>query len=65
MYKIILRSKTSEYLISQGCSEIVEILVSRENDKLKAVSSAQMMNKHIRKFHQERIGKEYYYVKKE
>lgn len=65
MYKIILRSKTSECLISNGCPEIIEILVGREKEKSKAVFSARIMNEHIRKFHSERKGKEYYYVIKE
>lgn len=63
MYRIIFRSKTSNYLISEGAPEYVSIVVYFENDKSKAVITARMMNEHIRKFHKERKGREYYYVK--
>lgn len=62
MYRIILRSKSSEYLISEGCPEYVNVLAYVEKDKSKALQTARMMNEHIRKFHSERIGREYYFV---
>ena len=64
MYQIILHSKTtSDYLLNVGCPEFVEIVAATEKDKSKAILSVRMMNEHIRKFHSERIGQEYYFVK--
>ena len=64
MFQIILHSKTtSAYLLSVGCPEFVEIVAAIEKDKSKAILTARMMNEHIRKFHPEKKGREYYYIK--
>ena len=63
MYIVKVKSKTtSKFLLDEGCPEWIVVSLG-EFDSLKlAAEYCRGCNKHLRKFHPERIGKQIHFI---
>lgn len=64
-YIVKVKSKTtSKYLLEEGCPEWIEVTIGEFENLKNAAEYCRQCNKHLRKFHSERIGKQIHFVEK-
>lgn len=63
MFIVKLKDKTKEDLLKWGVPEWIEVDVEKFETLKDSAKFCKRMNDHIKKFHEERIGKHIYFIK--